>query len=176
MRRRATMPPKRARNCARAGRNCSEIEVASEVGLTELKRTLPGDSSRRSGSRTGQERTDRSQPSPGGFHREEIHQPRLAVPRSDSGRQHRPDEGRGQIRMAPRLQVFHLCDLVDSPGDHPRHRRPGPHHPHSRAHDRDDQQAGAHQPPAGAGTRPRAHLARKSPSAWTFPWPRCARF
>ena len=51
----------------------------------------------------GQARTDRSQPAPGGFHREEIHQPRSAVPRSDSGRQHRPDEGRRQVRIPPRV-------------------------------------------------------------------------
>ena len=53
------------------------------------------------------------------------------------------------------------------------HRRSGPHHPHPRPHDRDDQQAGAHQPPVPPRARPRAHArgngraplhaARKSP-------------
>ena len=38
-----------------------------------------------------------------------------------------------------------LCHLVDPPGDHPLDRRPGADDPHPRAHDRDDQQAGAHQ-------------------------------
>ena len=49
----------------------------------------------RSGSRTGEEGTNRGQPALGCFHREEIYQPRPAVPGSDSGRQYRPDEGRG---------------------------------------------------------------------------------
>lgn len=31
--------------------------------------------------------------------------------------------------------ILHLCHLVDPPGHHPLHCRPGPHHPHSRAHD-----------------------------------------
>ena len=114
-------------------------------------------STRRSRSRASQERIDRGQPSSRRFHRQEIHQSRLAIPGSDSGRQHRPDEGCGQVRVAPRLQVLHLCDLVDSPGYHPRHRRPGAHHPYSGAHDRDHQQTRAHQPPACPGTRPRAH-------------------
>ena len=35
-------------------------------------------------------------------------------------------------------------------------RRPGPHHPHSGAHDRDDQQARPHRPPDAARDRPRA--------------------
>ena len=39
------------------------------------------------------------------------------------------------------LQVLHLRHLVDPPGHHPRHRRPGPHHPHPRAHGGDHQQA-----------------------------------
>jgi DNA-directed RNA polymerase, sigma subunit (sigma70/sigma32) len=39
------------------------------------------------------------------------------------------------------LQVLHLRHLVDPPGDHPRHGRPGPHHPHPRAHGRGHQQA-----------------------------------
>ena len=38
----------------------------------------------------------------------------------------------------------HLRHVVDPPGHHPRHRRPGAHHPHPRAHDRDHQQAHPH--------------------------------
>ena len=47
------------------------------------------------------------------FHRQEIHQPRPAVPRPDPGRQHRPHEGGGQVRVPARLQVLHLRHLVD---------------------------------------------------------------
>jgi len=46
-------------------------------------------------------------------------------PRPDSGGQHRPDEGGGQVRIPPRLQVLDLCDMVDQAGYHPRHRGPG---------------------------------------------------
>jgi RNA polymerase primary sigma factor len=41
-----------------------------------------------------------------------------------------------------------LCDVVDSPGDHPQHCRPGAHHPHSGAHDRNHQQDESPEPPA----------------------------
>ena len=104
-----------------------------------------------------QEGDGRGQPAPGDLDRQEIHQPRPAVPRPDPGRQHRPDEGGRQVRVPPRLQVQHLCDLVDPPGDHPLDRRPGAHDPHPGAHDRDDQQAGAHQPPVPPRAGPRAH-------------------
>ena len=65
------------------------------------------------------------------------HGPRPLAARPDSGGQHRPDQGRGEVRLSPRLQVLHLCHLVDSPGDHPGHRRSGAHDSHSGAHGRD---------------------------------------
>ena len=103
-----------------------------------------------------QERAGRGQPAPRGLDREEVHEPRAAVPRPDPGGQHRPDEGRGQVRVPARLQVLDLRHLVDPPGDHARDRRSGAHHPHPRAHDRDDQQAGARAALPGADARPRA--------------------
>ena len=108
----------------------------------------------------GQDRDGRGQSAPRYFHREEVHEPRALVPRFDPGRQHGPDEGGGEIRVPPRLQVFDLRHLVDSAGDHALHRRPGAHDPHSGAHDRDDQQADARAEAAGAGIRPRAHAGR----------------
>ena len=75
---------------------------------------------------------------------------------SDPGRQHRPDEGGGQVRVPPRLQVLDLRDLVDSAGHHARDRRPGADDPHPGPHDRDDQQADSHVARAGAGARARA--------------------
>ncbi len=89
-------------------------------------------------------------------HRQEVPQPRPELPGPDPGGQHRPDAGGGQVRVPPRLQVQHLRHVVDPPGHHPRHRRPGPHHPHPRAHDRDDEQAAQHLQEAGAGAGPRA--------------------
>ena len=85
-----------------------------------------------------------------------IHEPRPAVPGPDPGRQHRPDEGRGQVRLPARLQVLNLRDLVDPPGHHARDCRPGADHPHPGPHDRDHQQADSDQPRAGAGAGPRA--------------------
>ncbi len=67
---------------------------------------------------------------PGDLDCQEVHQPRPAVPGPDPGRQHRPDEGGGQVRIPPRLQVLDLRHLVDPPGDHPLDRRPGAHHPY----------------------------------------------
>ncbi|RMJ20525.1 hypothetical protein PHISP_08605, partial [Aspergillus sp. HF37] len=78
-------------------------------------------------------------------------------PGPDPGGQYRPDEGRGQVRVSPRLQVLDLCDLVDPSGDHALDRGSGADHPHPGPHDRDDQQACAHRPPDAARDRPRAH-------------------
>ena len=68
----------------------------------------------RARSAPGQEGNGRSQPAPRHLDRQEIHQPRPAIPRSDPGRQHWPDEGGRQVRIPPRLQVLDLCDVVDS--------------------------------------------------------------
>ena len=92
----------------------------------------------------GQEGNGRGEPAPRHLDRQEIHQSRPAIPRSHSGRQYRPDEGGRQVRIPPRLQVLDLRDMVDPAGDHAFDRRPGAHHPHSGAHDRDHQQDRAH--------------------------------
>ncbi len=104
----------------------------------------------------GEEGDGGSQPPPRHLHRQEVHEPRPAVPRPHPGRQHRPDEGGRQVRVSARLQVLHLRDVVDPAGHHPLDRRPGAHYPHPRAYDRDDQQDRAHEPPDAARDRPRA--------------------
>ncbi len=132
--------------------------VANDAGLPDRRvppRLCHGQP-RRARQCACQEGDDRGQPAARDLDRQEVHQPRAAVPGPDPGGQHRPDEGRGQVRVPPRLQVQHLCDLVDPAGDHAQHRRPGAHHTHPRAHDRDDQQAGAHLAPDAARDRPRA--------------------
>ena len=133
-----------------------ELEETPE----QLMRTLETISSGEIAGRAGEEGAGRSQPPARRLDREEVHQPRAAVPRPDSGRQHRPDEGGRQVRVPPRLQVLDLRDVVDPPGDHPRDRRPGADDPHPGPHDRDDQQADSHLARAGAGARPRADLRR----------------
>ena len=107
-----------------------------------------------------QEGDGRGQSAPGDLDRQEIHQPRPAVPRPDPGRQYRPDEGGRQVRVPARLQVLDLCDMVDPAGDHPLDRRPGAHHPHPGAHDRDDQQDRPHLAADAARDRPRADAGR----------------
>jgi RNA polymerase primary sigma factor len=79
-----------------------ELEkLEAEAGLLfqELKRTqreiIQGD--------MDQARADRSQLASRGLDCKEVHQSRLAVPRPDSGRQHRTDEGGRQVRIPPRL-------------------------------------------------------------------------
>ena len=103
---------------------------------------------------------------PRDLYREEIHRPRLAVPRPDPGRQHRSDEGRRQIRLPPRLQVLDLRDVVDPAGNHALDRRPGAHHPHSGAHDRCHQQGRAHEPADPARDRPRADARGACGKTW----------
>ena len=98
----------------------------------------------------------RGQPAPRRVDRQALHAPRAAVPRPDPGREHRPHARGRQVRVPARLQVLDLRHVVDPPGDHARHRRPGAHHPHPRPHGRDDQQAAARLAHAGAGARTRA--------------------
>ena len=64
--------------------------------------------------------------------------------RPHPGGQPRPDPCGREVRLHEGLQVLDLRDVVDPPGDHPRDRRPGPHHPHPGAHGRDDEQGAAH--------------------------------
>ena len=153
----------------------AEISDASEVGLTELKRALQRIQSRRGCLPTGKKGAHPGEPAPGCVHRQEIYPPWPAVPGFDPGGQYRPHEGRREIRVAPRLQVFDLCHLVDSPGDYTRHLRSGAHHTRASAHGRAHQQDDTRQPRDGAGTRPRAHVWKNWPSAWRSPSTRCVR-
>ena len=69
----------------------------------------------------GEEGDGGGEPAPRHLDRQEVHQPRPAVPRPDPGRQHRPDEGGRQVRIPPRLQVRDLRDLVDTDRQSPAH-------------------------------------------------------
>ncbi len=120
----------------------------------------PRDVDRRGEGPPREEGDGRGEPSSRDLDREEVHEPRPAVPRSHPGRQHRPDEGGRQVRIPPRLQVLDLRDVVDPPGDHALDRRPGAHDPHPGAHDRDDQQAESHLAPDAAGDGSRADAGR----------------
>ena len=65
-----------------------------------------------------------------------------------------------EVRLHEGLQVLHVRDVVDPPGDHPCDRRPGAHHPHPGAHGRDDEQGAARAAPDAAGARARADRRR----------------
>ena len=54
--------------------------------------------------------------------------------------------------------------MVDPPGHHALDRRPGAHHPHSGAHDRDHQQTEPHFAPDASGNGPRSHSGRAGQS------------
>ena len=109
---------------------------------------------------SGQNPHGRSQPAPGGLHRQEIRQSGPVLSRSDSGRQSRAAQRGREIRISARLQVLHLCGVVDSPGIDPLDCRPGPHHSHPGAHDRDHDQALAGAEADQPGTGARAHGGR----------------
>ena len=94
---------------ATSGRRCAKSSGSRRrptLPVDELRRNLRGHPRRRAQGRAGQGRAGRGQPAPGGLHRQEVHQPRPAVPRPHPGGQHRPDEGGGQVRVQARLQVL----------------------------------------------------------------------
>ena len=56
----------------------------------------------------------------------------------------------GKVRPHQGLQVLYRRNVVDPSGHHPRHCRPGPHHPHPGAYGRDHQQGQEGLQPAAA--------------------------
>ena len=167
----ARHPPRRDRGDV-AGHPDRAQEDQARRGRSEADRDRPAlhrarDPGRRADGGAREGRAGRGQPAPRRLDREEVHEPRPAVPGPDPGGQHRPHEGGRQVRVQARLQVLDLRDVVDPAGDHARHRRPGAHDPHPGPHDRDDQQADPHQPlpGAGAGTRADARRDRREDGA-----------
>ena len=79
---------------------------------------------------------DPVEPAPRRLDREELPQPGPALPRPDPGGDARADPRRREVRLAPRLQVLDLRDLVDPAGGRTRARRQGAHDPDAGAHRR----------------------------------------
>ena len=156
----STARPSTRPDIERCQRKLIAVEARQRSHASRDQGNQPPDVHRRGQGASRQEGDGRGQPAPGDLDRQEVHQPRPAVPGPDPGGQHRPDEGGGQVRIPPRLQVLDLRDLVDPPGHHALDRRPGAHHPHPGAHDRDDQQAQPHLAPDAAGDGPRADAGR----------------
>ena len=139
-----------------AEKELREIEEETLTNALELKRTLATIKQGELEADIAKKELVEANLQTGGFDCQEVHEPRSAVPGSDSGRQHRADEGGRQVRVPARLQVLDLRDLVDPPGDYTGHRGSGPHHPYSGPHDRDHQQADPDFARTRPGIRPRA--------------------
>src|SRR5215212_7252997 len=69
------------------------------------------------------------EPSPRRVRRPQVPGPGTSVAGPHPGGEHRPDARRRAVRLAPRLQVLDLCDMVDPPGHHPGDRGPLAVHP-----------------------------------------------
>jgi RNA polymerase primary sigma factor len=80
-------------------------EALKAVRKVEEDMDLPGVAQGRASVRAGEGGARRGQPAARRIHRQEVHEPRLAVPGSHPGGQHRPHEGRGQVRV-PRGYKF----------------------------------------------------------------------
>ena len=106
--------------------------------------------------RGGQAAAHPGQPAPGRVDRQALRRPGDAAPRPHPGGQPRADAGGREVRLHQGLQVLDLRHVVDPPGHHPGHRRPGPHDPHPGAHGRVDQQGPPGAAPDAAGARARA--------------------
>ena len=127
-------------------------ENAIKARSRTLKRIMANVDEGRLKAKAAKSELTKSQFATGCQHCQKIHQPRLAIPGFDPGRQHWSDEGGGQIRIPAGIQVQYICHLVDSSGHHPGHCRSGPNHPYSGTHDRDHQQADPHIALPGPGT------------------------
>ena len=96
-------------------------------------RAREADRARRPG---GEGADDQLEPAARRLDREALPGPRALAARPDPGRDHRPDPRRREVRLAPRLQVLDLRDVVDPPGGAARRREQVADDPHPGAHRR----------------------------------------
>src|SRR5215207_6283368 len=90
---------------------------------------------------------DPVEPPPRRLDRQELPQSGPSVPRPDPGGDARPDPRCREVRLAARLQVLDVRDVVDPPGRRPRARRQGADDPDARSHRRaapENEQGRAH--------------------------------
>ena len=86
--------------------------------------------------RRGEEPDDQLEPPPRRLDREEVPGSRPLAAGPDPGRRDRPDPRGREVRLAPRLQVLDVRDLVDPPGGAARRREQVAHDPDPRPHRR----------------------------------------
>ncbi len=86
--------------------------------------------------RRGQEPHDQLESPPGRLDREEVPGPRPVAAGPDPGRRDRPDPRSREVRLAARLQVLDLRDVVDPAGGPARRREQVAHDPDPRPHRR----------------------------------------
>ena len=86
--------------------------------------------------RRGEEPDDQLEPPPRRLDREEVPGPRALAARPDPGGRDRADPRGREVRLAARLQVLDLRDLVDPAGGAARRREQVAHDPDPRAHRR----------------------------------------
>ena len=86
--------------------------------------------------RRGEEPDDQLEPPPRRLDREEVPGSRAVAARPDPGGRDRTDPRGREVRLAPRLQVLDLRDLVDPPGGTARRRQQVAHDSHPRPHRR----------------------------------------
>jgi RNA polymerase primary sigma factor len=132
-----------AKDIKRIQMKLAAIEEESGLTIAEIKDINRRMSIGEAKARRAKKGDGGSQPAPGDLHCQEVHESRSPVPGPHPGRQHRPHEGGGQVRVPSWLQVLHLRDLVDSPGHHARHRRPVAYDSDSRSHEREHEQVSA---------------------------------
>ena len=84
----------------------------------------------RAGRPRGQGADDQLEPAPRRLDRQEVPGPRAAAARPHPGGHLRADPRGREVRLAQGLQVLHLRDVLDPPGDPARDREQGAHDPH----------------------------------------------
>ena len=149
------VPGARALDPGRQRRRPAQADGLRPGGAAQHEAARPQGDDRRHRARRARA-ADVGQPAPRRVDREEVHRPRDVVPGPDPGGQHRADPGGREVRLREGLQVLDVRHVVDPPGHHPGHRRPGPDDPHPGPHGGDDQPAHPRLARAPPGARPRA--------------------
>ena len=135
------------------------------AALPQRSRPLPAPDRRRGGRageadrarrRRGEEPDDQLEPPPRRLDREEVPGPRALAARPDPGGRDRADPRGREVRLAARLQVLDVRDLVDPAGGAARRREQVAHDPDPRPHRRPRAEDRARRARADGQARPAA--------------------